>query len=119
MWKERNHEHPNYARISYVYRQHHGRYKRYVEAHGLTCQACGGRGGWVDVICELGGPWEPCGWCEGTGTVTRWLRGLYLRTMRDEKRRAARVRSLRHVVDKGTAGHSDSSEKSTTRGPLR
>ena len=30
--------------MSYVYRQHHARYVRYVEAHGLPCQACGGRG---------------------------------------------------------------------------
>jgi hypothetical protein len=32
------------------------------------------------------GPADPCGWCETTGKTTRWLRGLWLRTMREEKR---------------------------------
>lgn len=91
MWRERNHERPNYRRMDYVSSQHHQRYKRYVEAHGLWCQACGGAGGEVDVILDDGtGPWESCGWCEGTGKVTRWLRGLYLRVMKAEK--AARLR---------------------------
>lgn len=85
MWIERNHEHPNYARLRYVHEQHHTRYLRYVEAHGMTCQACGGMGGdFYTAYCE---PPEPCGWCETTGKVTRWLRGLYLRTMREGKRR--------------------------------
>ena len=86
MWVERNREHPNYRRMDYVWAQHHQRFREYVERHGLPCQSCNGRGGWVDVILEGKGPWEPCGWCEGTGLVTRWLRGLYLRTMREEKR---------------------------------
>ena len=84
MWIERNWRQPDYARMHYVFRQHHERYKRYVEAHGLTCQACGGLGG--DAHTMYSEPGEPCGWCETTGKVTRWLRGLYLRTMRDEKR---------------------------------
>ena len=84
MWVERNHEHPNYARMDYVFRQHHDRYRRYVDVHGLTCQACCGRGchGYDSDY----GQAEPCGWCETTGKVTRWLRGLYLRTMRAAKR---------------------------------
>jgi len=98
MWRERNREHPNYRRLDYVYGQHHARYTRYVEAHGLPCQACGTAGGWVDVICELGGPWEPCGWCEGTGRVTRWLRGLYLRTMKAERQRSQRARQITYAV---------------------
>jgi hypothetical protein len=83
MWQERNQEHPNYARMDYVYQQHHARFKRYVEAHGLTCQACGGRGG--DYYTPYSEPPEPCGWCETTGLVTRWLRGLWLSEMRREK----------------------------------
>jgi len=84
-WQQR--EPYDYIRGAYVYRQHHARYVRYVEAHGLWCQSCGGAGGEVDVIHDDGtGPWEPCGWCEGTGKVTRWVRGLWLRTMRDERR---------------------------------
>lgn len=83
-WIERNREHPNYARIHYVYRQHHARYRRYIEAHGLPCQACGGRG--CDGYDSDYGPAEPCGWCETTGKVTRWIRGQWLRCMRDEKR---------------------------------
>lgn len=87
MWRERNHEHPNYARIDYVWYRHHERFVVRAEREGLACQACGGRGGEVDVIDpEIGGPWEPCGWCEGTGFVTRWLRGLWLRAMQKEKR---------------------------------
>ena len=85
-WRERNVEHPNYRRMDYAYRQHHERFRRYVEAHGLVCQDCGGAGGEVDVLFDGMGPWDPCGWCEGTGKVTRWLRGRYLRMKRDEKR---------------------------------
>ena len=83
-WTERNHERPNYARMNYVYRQHHARYRRSVEAHGLVCQACGGRG--EDYYTAYSEPPEQCAWCETTGMVTRWLRGLWLRCMRDEKR---------------------------------
>lgn len=74
----------DYARLSYVYQQHHARYRRYVEIHGLTCQACGGRGG--DHYTSYSEPPEPCGWCETTGKVTRWLRGMWLRCLREEKR---------------------------------
>lgn len=78
-------------RMDYVYQQHHARFRRHVEAHGLTCQACGGMGG--DYYTAYSEPPEPCGWCESTGLVTRWLRGLWLSEMRREKqarkRRAA------------------------------
>ena len=85
-WHERNFDNPDYARGHYVYHQHHERYKRYVEAHGLVCQACGGSGGDFYYSFSMDPP-EPCGWCETTGKVTRWLRGLWLRTMREERRR--------------------------------
>jgi hypothetical protein len=96
MWLERNAENPNYARISYVYRQHHLRFKRYVEANGLPCQACRGRGGETDVILDDGtGPWDECGWCEGEGLTTRWLRGMWLRYRRQEKREEQQRRQAR------------------------
>ena len=84
MWKERNNEHPNYARISYVWQQHHRRFVSYVERFGLPCQDCGGRGGYVEVIIDGTGPFYECGWCLGTGKTTRWLRGLWLKFKRDE-----------------------------------
>ena len=80
MWTERNSEHPDYARIHYVYLQHHARYSRYVDAHGLVCQACGGMG--EEDSNAYTEPPEPCGWCETTGRVTRWLRGRSLPQMR-------------------------------------
>ena len=85
-WRERNQTRPNYARVSYVWRQHHRRFIAYVEAHGLPCQECGGRGGYEEVICEGRGPWYECGFCLGTGKTTRWLRGAWLRMRRIEKR---------------------------------
>jgi hypothetical protein len=85
MWREKNRDHPNYRRMDYVYRQHHMRFKAYVARDGFVCQSCGGAGGWVETICELGGPWMDCGWCEGTGKVSRWLRGLWLREMKRER----------------------------------
>lgn len=70
----------DYARLDYHWQQHHARFAARVERDGLLCQECGGAGGEVDVILDDGtGPWEPCGYCEGTGRVTRWLRGLWLR----------------------------------------
>lgn len=104
MWIERNVEHPNYRRIDYVYRQHHARFARYVDAHGLVCQDCGGRGGERDVILDDGtGPWESCGWCEGTGRVTRWLRALWLRCKHEEKRKREVARTV-HAVARGVGG---------------
>ena len=76
----------NYAKLDWKSRQSHERYKRYVAAHGLPCQDCGGRGGEYDYPggIELGGMWEECGWCKGTGKVTRHVRGLWLKTKREE-----------------------------------
>lgn len=73
----------DYARYGYQQHVHHLRYQKYVEAHGLICQECAGRGGAIEPVLDYGqGPWEPCGWCEGTGKVTRWLRGQWLREKR-------------------------------------
>jgi hypothetical protein len=82
---EREHG-PDYVRRSYRFREHVRRFKAYVAQHGLPCQDCGGRGGYTEVICELGGPFYVCGFCHGTGRTTRHLRGLWLRWKRSEKR---------------------------------
>lgn len=71
-----------YIKMDYYWRHHRIRYERYVEANGYTCQACCGRGhydmGWEE-------PPEPCGYCEQTGRVTRWMRGWYLTWKRQER----------------------------------
>ena len=78
----------DYARDAYLWKRHHERFVARVKAHGLPCQSCCGSGGHVEVELDDGtGPWLNCGWCEGTGYVTSGLRGLYLRTMRAEKRK--------------------------------
>lgn len=72
----------NYAKLDSDYQRHHERYKRRVEAmpRKLVCQECGGMGGWVEPVLDFGqGPFEQCGWCEGTGYVTPWLRGQWLK----------------------------------------
>ncbi len=77
---------PDYPRLSFEWRSHHARFRRYVETHGLPCQDCGGRGGHGGFSMESGPP-EPCGWCESTGLTTRWLRGLWLSFKREAKRK--------------------------------
>ena len=78
----------NYFRFDYYERQHHLRFKKRVEGR-LICQECGGAGGKIDQVLDydgfLSGPWESCGWCEGTGYVTPWLRGLWLRFQQKRK----------------------------------
>lgn len=73
----------DYARLAELSRRHHERFVRYVTSHPrkLICQDCGGAGGWVEVVLhETGqGPWIECGWCEGTGYITPYLRGMWLR----------------------------------------
>lgn len=73
----------NYAKFDWDWISHHRRYVRHVEAmpRKLVCQECGGAGGFHEPILDDGtGPTEPCGWCESTGFVTRWIRGLWLRS---------------------------------------
>lgn len=77
----------DYAKLYHRRSRHHARFARYVEQHGVSCQACRGRGGHVEPVLDFGeGPWEECGWCEGTGKVTRWVRGLWLRYRKNETR---------------------------------
>lgn len=80
----------DYRRLDYYTQQHHERYvKRMgVQVPKLTCQACRGRGGYKKIIChdEGTGPWEQCGWCEGTGLVTPHRRGEWLRMQKALKK---------------------------------
>lgn len=72
--------------------RHHLRYKAYVKTkgNGFTCQECGGSGGEIEPVTDEGqGPWYDCGFCEGTGLVTRWMRGQWLRWKAEEKRKQA------------------------------
>lgn len=73
---------PNRAKENYQWRFHHTRYKRHISnmPRKLVCQACGGAGGEVEPVTDYGeGPFMSCGFCEGTGYVTRWMRGQWLR----------------------------------------
>ena len=77
----------NYSRLSWKYRQHHERWKRYVETRKprLTCQDCGGVGqvNTGAVPAELGVEYVNCGGCEGTGYVDGRRRGEWLRSRRE------------------------------------
>jgi hypothetical protein len=78
----------DYFRRAEYHRRHHVRYKAFVaiNGNGFTCQECKGRGGWVEPVLDFGqGPWYDCGFCEGTGLVTRWTRGWWLRWKAMEK----------------------------------
>jgi hypothetical protein len=79
----------DYFRRCEYSRRHRARYVRFVEmkGNGFTCQECKGHGGWVEPVLDFGqGPWFDCGFCEGTGLVTRWMRGQWLRWKAQEKR---------------------------------
>jgi hypothetical protein len=83
-----------YFRRAEYFRRHHVRYKAYVEAHGFPCQECRGACGWTEAVLDDGsGPWYDCGFCEGTGYVTRWMRGQWLRWKAEEKRKQARTQA--------------------------
>ena len=70
----------DYSRLDYYLRQHHVRFSKFVLSRKLICQECGGSGGETDPILDDGtGPWEECGFCEGTGYVSPHLRGQWLR----------------------------------------
>ena len=76
----------DYAKLHYYYQQHFERYKRRVDNSKLLCQECGGAGGFTEPVLDDGtGPWEACGWCEGTGRLTPYLRGLWLHYKKLEK----------------------------------
>lgn len=75
----------DYAKLDWVGRQHHLRYVRRVmsQVPKLICQECRGAGGWTEPVLDYGqGPFEGCGWCGGTGYITPWLRGQWLKFKR-------------------------------------
>ena len=61
--------------------QHHKRYKRFVAdmSYKLICQECGGAGDLEDDYIAGYALYVGCGWCEGTGYQTPWMRGDWLR----------------------------------------
>lgn len=72
----------SFARLSSYYQRHHKRYVEFTQnlRHRLTCQECSGIGNYTEIVdIELGGPTYECGWCEGTGLITPYLRGVWLR----------------------------------------
>jgi hypothetical protein len=80
-----------FVKLDWQQYQHHQRLKRYIEAmpRKLMCQACGGAGQVEDDCINLGfyevyHIYSNCGWCEGIGYVTPWVRGLWLRYKRTE-----------------------------------
>lgn len=80
----------NYAKLDHTSYRHHQRYKRFINSmpHKLICQECGGAGGEIVPVLDYGqGPLEECGFCEGTGYLTPWLRGQWLTFKRQEKHR--------------------------------
>ena len=73
------------------------------------CPACNGRGGYVDVICEGRGPFEPCGFCKGTGELTRrtFYRVLGYESWwrrREKQRKLAALRTTSPAVPLDAAG---------------
>jgi DnaJ-class molecular chaperone len=79
---------PDYAKLNWKAGEHHRRFVAHITAmqRKLICQECRGRGGWTERILDDGtGPREQCDWCEGTGYVTSWLRGQWLRLKREAK----------------------------------
>jgi len=79
----------NYSRLDWKWRHHHQRYKNFIENHGLVCQECGGGGELLYDRFDWYNLYEVCGWCEGTGKVTRWRRGAWLRLKKLEKKTMA------------------------------
>jgi len=86
---------PDYIKQSWQYRRHHERFVRFVESKRLPCMDCHGRGGRVEVILDDGtGPFEACGWCEGTGLMTPMARGQWLSYRREAKRAIAGIAQI-------------------------
>lgn len=76
----------NYAKLDYYRSHHHERFKTFVEAQGLHCQACCGYGGHTMDVYFGSGPFEECYFCEGTGKTTPHLLGLYLNMKKRDQR---------------------------------
>ena len=78
----------NYSKLTWKWRHHRQRYKKFIENHGLVCQECGGGGELLYDRIDWHDLYEVCSWCEGTGKVTRWRRGIWLRLKKEDKKDA-------------------------------
>jgi hypothetical protein len=80
----------DYVKLAEKYRRHHERYKAFINSmpRKLVCQECAGAGSFHEVVIdETGeGPDYECGFCEGTGYVTPWMRGQWLQWKLNEAR---------------------------------
>uniref|UniRef100_A0A6M3LA58 Uncharacterized protein n=1 Tax=viral metagenome TaxID=1070528 RepID=A0A6M3LA58_9ZZZZ len=87
-WNSRWKRHPKsgYRMLDYRYEDHHQRFVRRVQDSPLVCQDCGGRGEHFEDYVAGHALYSPCGWCEGTGHMLPWQRGLWLRMKKEEKR---------------------------------
>lgn len=76
----------NYAKFTYQTTASYQRYKRRVEAmpRKLYCQECRGSGELFEDRIDEYTLTGPCGWCQGTGLLTPWLRGQWLKGKRNE-----------------------------------
>lgn len=77
-----------YAQLDYKWRSHHDRLKRFInlQPQQLICQECGGNGYHKEPILDFGeGPSFPCGFCEGFGFVTPFVRGQWLNIKKKER----------------------------------
>lgn len=75
--------HAFYTRADHYRARRLVRFRKYVEEHGLHCQECEGSGRLVDDVIDGMEITSVCGWCEETGLVTRWARGLWLRCQKE------------------------------------
>lgn len=77
-----------YRQLDYQREKHHRRYKEFVNRmpRQLTCQECGGSGSVVIDRIDWYDIYGSCGWCEGTGLLTPWYRGQWLRIKKEERK---------------------------------
>ena len=60
----------------------------------VQCQGCHGSGGEIEVVLEDGsGPFEPCGYCRGTGRTTRVM-NMWIARWRKNPRQAPSEEAL-------------------------
>lgn len=76
----------DYPRVDWYRRQHHSRYVRRVREtdDSLNCEVCDGEGGEVETVPDGPGSQLECGWCEGTGRMTRRIRWRWLLVQRSK-----------------------------------
>ena len=78
----------NYTKFFYNQHRHHERYKNFINSMNkkLVYQECGGMGNYIEPVLDYGeGPTFSCGFCEGTGYLTPYMRGQWLKWKKAEK----------------------------------